>query len=222
MLHRSRVSGAIDASRLRALVRGPGVDTRTWVSLAVVLKTKVDLAPNAEGFWVDVLLLPYRQEETAFVGSVYAGDGFGLYVPLEKDDLVEVKFSQGDPEQGLIVGDRLWSSSDKPSADFNDAQGNPRPDVVLHVKPGSHLHVIAESTSNVTFEVRGTGKVGVGGEPGSVGMEPMVLGQTLQSNLTLLDAWVAAVQTFLTGLGFVYPPGPPSFPDVRALKGDVK
>jgi hypothetical protein len=67
-------------------------------------------------------------------------------------------------------------------------------------------------------------KVGLGGEPGSPGMEPAALGQTLQTFLNQLVAALSALVLPVSGPS-AGPPAPgtiPSAPTVTATKAEVK
>jgi hypothetical protein len=161
MLKNSRAVGTIDVSRLAAAVRGPGIDSRTWVSLAIVNAVKMD---SDEGVFVDVTLMPSRRPEVARVGQEYAGPGFGLHTPLQVDDEVLVTAPDGDPDNGLVVTRRLHSASDPPS---QEAVDNPQ-DVVLVVKEGQSVRIITSGGGSVILEGRGGGSlVLLGGEDAS-------------------------------------------------------
>ncbi len=146
---RSRVLSSIDTSRLAEAVARPGIDPRVWVSYAILTGDPViETAQGQQDVFVDVLLLPQNQPDTARVGAIYAGNGFGLYAPLKKDDEVLVCAPSGDPDEGLVVMQRLWSPSDVPPA---EAAAYPN-DVLLVVEPGQ----------NVRIAVSGGGKVALG------------------------------------------------------------
>jgi hypothetical protein len=202
----------MDMGRLSRAVSRPGIDPRTWVSLAVVNSVVVD--PN-EGVFCGITLLPSEIEETARLGAAYAGNGFGFYAPPRVDDEVMVCAPSGDPSQGLVITGRLWSPSDVPPA---EAASNPQ-DVLLKVEEGQTLRLL----------VSGGGKVYLGDDADT---QPVALGQSVQDYLaqvqTLFDtllAWVpvpgdggAALKSALvTALTPV-----PTLPDVRAERVEVK
>src|SRR5713226_4453753 len=94
---RSRVGTTPDFYRWGEALRRPGMDTRTWVSIAYVQAVKVD---PVDGPLADVLLMPSEDQETARIGAIYAGNGWGIYAPLYKDDEVIVSAPSGDPDHG--------------------------------------------------------------------------------------------------------------------------
>lgn len=161
MLKASRVGTTMDVSRVAAAVRSPGIDTRTWTSLAVVTAVHVD---EAEGTFVDVTLLPSRREETARAGCAYAGPGFGLHAPVDVDDEVLVAAPEGDPDHGLVVVARLHSASDPPPQQVVDHPA----DVVLVVKPGQSVRLVVEGGGHVILTAGdGGSQVRLGGEDAS-------------------------------------------------------
>lgn len=220
-----------DVGRLSKALERPGIDPRQWVCLAEIVLVKFDAA---EGVFADILLLPNKEQETARVSAIYAGAGFGLYAPLLPGDEVVVIAPDGDPNAGLVVVARLWSKSDPPPTAAQDPTSptDPSPDVVLVAKSDVNIRIITLGTGNVVLDPQGTGKVGVGGDPGGAGMEPMVLGQALSTYLgpsvpivpgiiPVLVDWLVAITPFITALGFTggLPPAPPNF---LTQKGEVK
>jgi hypothetical protein len=146
---RSRVLTSIDVSRLADAVARPGIDPRTWVSYAVLTSEPYfETTAGQQDCFVNIYLMPSGVEETARVASVYAGNGFGLWMPLHKDDEVLVCAPSGDPDEGLVVTQRLWSPSDAPPQEAADNAD----DVVLVVEEGR----------SVRIGVRGGGTVRLG------------------------------------------------------------
>lgn len=185
MLGRSRVTKTPDTRRIGEAVSFPGIDPRTWVSLAVVTNVVTD----AEGPLVDIVLLPGGKEETARVGAEYAGSGFGFYLPLDVDDTVLVTAPNGNPDEGLVVVKRMWEAADPPPAEL---AANPS-DVLLVVKPGKTLRIKATGGGNVAIVVEGDGKVLLGAETGTspvarVGDATTITGLDLTHLQTMLDA----------------------------------
>lgn len=163
MLKHSRVSGTVDTSRLGKALARPGMDTRTWVSLAIIKSVHVDAA---EGVFCDVLLMPARRQVTARLGTGYAGNGFGFYTPVTVDDEVLVEAPNGDPDQGLVVTQRLHSASDPPPQDVVD---NPE-DVLLHIQAGKSIRIVTEGEGDVIIDARGSGVVKLGDEDATRGV----------------------------------------------------
>lgn len=142
MLKKTRVTGAMDMGRLGAAMARPGMDTRIWSSLAVVTDFNVD---PEHGPLADIVLVPSGDEETARIGPIYAGNGFGFYLPLEVDDEVLVVAPSGEPDAGLVIVARLWSKADPPPA----SAANKPADIILFAKAGAHVHIAASGAGEV-------------------------------------------------------------------------
>lgn len=163
---RSRVTRGLDVTRLANAVSRPGIDPRIWVSYAV-LQTEpfVDERPGKQGVFADVQLLPSGVMDTARVGAIYAGNGFGLYAPLHKDDEVLVCAPSGDPDEGLVIVQRLWSTSDPQPAQVAQTPE----DVTLVVEPDKNLRLTVQGSGNVYITAAG-GKVVLGEESATRGV----------------------------------------------------
>lgn len=149
MLKNSRVTGALDTTRLGAALARPGMDTRTWVSLAIVKAITID---PTEGVFVDVICYPNKNPGTARLGCVYAGNGFGLYAPVMVDDEVLVEAPNGNPDQGLVVTQRLHSPSDP----LPEEVGAHPEDFLLIARPGKIVRImVAGNTDQVQIYRRG-------------------------------------------------------------------
>ena len=207
------------------------MDPRSWVSLAVV--TEVGFDPE-EGIFVDVTTLPAGDKLTARYSSAYAGNGFGLYVPIKVDDEVVVGVPEGDPSHGLVVMGRLYSPSATPPSEFdgNAADGEtPTEQLVLIVEQGKTLYVKVSGGGNVEIDCLDNSKVSLGGKTGSAGMEPATMGQQATDALAALKSYVVgefanialSFGSILPPVPVPYTPGlPPVLPDVRAAKVEVK
>lgn len=147
MLKNSRVTGALDTARLGQALARPGMDTRTWVSLAFVTKITIDAD---EGVFVDVVLMPGRQQATARLGTEYAGNGFGIYAPLEVDDEVLIEAPNGDADQGLIITRRLHSASDPPPSEAVDFPE----DFLLVARADKTVRILVEGEGQVEIRSR--------------------------------------------------------------------
>lgn len=164
-MKRSRVGGKIDMQRLAMGVSMPGIDPRIWVSLCVVNAVTVD----GTGYFADVSIMStattdddgnvVAQTETVRIAPEYAGNGFGLYVPIDVGDEVIVEWIDGDPDHGGILTKRAWSSSDPPP---DVAQNNPD-DVLLIAKKDVNIRIITQGQGNVVLQVD-QGKVLLGNE----------------------------------------------------------
>lgn len=172
----SRVLSSIDVSRLADAVSRPGIDPRVWVSYAIVQSEPVvETAQGQQDVFVDVLLVPTMQPDTARLCADYAGNGFGLYTPLHKDDEVVVIAPSGDPDEGLVIARRCWSPSDRPPAEA----GQFPDDVLLVVEPGK----------NVRITTSGGGKVFLGDAEAA---QPVALGGTVSATADMAT-WMTAV-----------------------------
>jgi hypothetical protein len=161
------MNGDLDLSRLSLSLSRPGIDPRVTSSLGFALADSVvDLA---HGVFVDVQITPTLQEVTCRVGAEYAGDGFGVYRKIKKDDEVFVIFPNGEPGEGGIVIRALWSQADKPSAQFS---AHPD-DFVVVVENDKDLRIITQGTGRVIVE---SSDVRLGSEAAS---EPVPLGNVL-------------------------------------------
>ena len=143
MLKRTRIGRSLDSSRLGEALSRPGLDTRCWVSLAFALdESQVD---QGHGVFVNVRLHPSEEEYTARIPSDYAGNGFGFYAKIHKDDALVVIIPSGDASEGVIVSDRLWSAADLPPTEAVNA-----PDEVM---------LVIEKDKTLRIATSGAGKV---------------------------------------------------------------
>lgn len=171
---RSRVISGIDTERLSNAVSRPGIDPRIWVSYAVLLDDPVlDTEPDGKDVVADIMLLPSGTVETARVGTLYAGNGFGFYAPLHKDDEVLVVAPSGDPDEGLVITQRFWSPADPPP------EGLDIEELTLVVESGKNLRIKAQGAGNVYLAVD-AGKLYLGSPDGT---EPVAKGTSLKAYL---------------------------------------
>jgi hypothetical protein len=183
------VSSSIDLGRLIAGVRGPGLDTRVWLSLAYADAVSV---VQEDGEFVEVVLLPTGERLTARVGSEASGNGHGIHVPVYAKDELLVAVPRGNPAEGAVVVRRMWNARHKPSA---QARANSGKDEVWIARPGSTLRLETSGAGKSFFKSADTStveapKVRLGAEDAT---EPLVLGNTYKS----------AEQQFLTQVGAV-------------------
>jgi len=167
-----RAASGLDLNALSRAMQRPGIDPRSWCSLAIVQSVVID---EAAGVFCDVLLMPSKRRETARLGAAYAGSGFGFYAPVKVDDEVLVSAPGGDPAQGLVITQRLWSPADVPPAGL---EATPE-DVVLVVEADKSLRLTVQGGGNVILAVD-TGKVFLGSETGT---EAVAKGESLKSYL---------------------------------------
>ena len=205
-----RAASGLDFNMLSKAMTRPGIDPRSWCSLAIVQSVVID---EAAGVFCDVLLMPSKRRETARLGAAYAGSGFGFYAPVRVDDEVLVSAPGGDPAQGLVITQRLWSPADVPPAGL---EATPE-DVVLVVETDKSLRLTVQGGGNVILAVD-TGKVFLGSETGT---EAVAKGDSLKSYLdglvTKLNAHTHTGVT--TGPGVSGPPSPVVSPPGPAFTG---
>lgn len=215
----SRVARSPDMQRMGEALGRPGIDPRLWVSLAVVEKVVID--PD-HGVLVDVLLLPSQLHETARVATLYAGSGFGLYLPLEVDDEVVVVAPSGEPDQGLVVMPRLWSQADPPPPDAATHSS----DLLLVAKTGATVRVVTGGGGSIILDPRGSGEVLLGDGAAS---HPTCRGDALQASVNAIAAALRRHVHQSTAVGLptgvavepVPPPTPiPPFPGVPLVAPD--
>lgn len=115
-----KVRRSPDVRRMAHAVSHPGIDPRIWGSWAII--TEVGLDPK-EGLFADIQLQPTGEVETVLITGIYAGNGFGCYRPLKKDDTVFILFPNGDPSNGGIVVARSWNAADPTPPQFDSGNG---------------------------------------------------------------------------------------------------
>ena len=157
-----RAASGLDFNMLSKAMTRPGIDPRSWCSLAIVQSVVID---EAAGVFCDVLLMPSKRRETARLGAAYAGSGFGFYAPVKVDDEVLVSAPGGDPAQGLVITQRLWSPADVPPAGLEATPD----DVVLVVEADKSLRLTVQGGGDVVVTAA-DGKVKLGGDAATRGV----------------------------------------------------
>jgi hypothetical protein len=114
--------GALDVAALRDLFRGPGMDTRQWVSYGIVDADSPDAhsvrfnddngQALPEGVLVGVTLQPSGIAVTCRVSSLNAGSGEGEYSPYGAGDEVLVAIPEGNERAGCVIIGRLSNAHD--------------------------------------------------------------------------------------------------------------
>jgi hypothetical protein len=198
----------LDVGRISALAQRPGIDPRVNLVTAVVREIGYD--PD-NGVFADVYFEPDGPEETVLVGTSYAGNGFGDWNPLEKDDVVLVAVPLGDPNTGAVIIARMWSAADKPPSDFAGptvADGvEPTRDRIIRVKAGQNIKIIVSGGGNVNLTVEDAGKVYLGESSGTHAVGD---GVNLKSYLDSLKTWAQAhTHTYIPGTLASAPTSPP-------------
>lgn len=202
----------LNPSNMREFVRSPGIDTRYWIKLAHVDNVVVD---PEEGVFADVTLQPESQTVTAFVGSPYAGDGFGFYAPIQVDDLVLVAIPDGETDAGSWVISRAWNSADKPLAESMGETRTPESGapgqyeagelVALRNKRDTNLKLVTSGTGKVTVQAEGSGEIKILSGTGMINMQgatqPFVRGDTYADKLS---AHLDQIDTLNAGLSAAF------------------
>lgn len=175
-----------DVRRMAAAVSHPGIDPRTWLSWAIVKALGFD---GEQGIFADVQLIPTGETETIYVGSDYAGGGFGDWSNVEVDDTVLIGFPNGDPNSGGVLISRTWNGGDPPPAQLQNGEV-PTKDRVLIVKPGQKWRVIVSGGGEASIE-NGTTSVKVTASDVQIGDGTA---QVLADG-NALDTLIKAIQT---------------------------
>ncbi len=192
---------AIDVASIARAVSRPGIDPRTWVSLATVQQFAVD---SAHGVFADIKLFPTGLVTTARVGAAYAGKGFGLYAPLSPGDEVVVIAPNGDPNAGLVIVTTLWSAAAPPPTEASD--DDMIENVILRVEDSRTLRMVVSGGGSVVVEAQnagdvvlrvGAGKVYVGDDEDS---EPIAKG-------TVTKTWMTSAKSTFDGHYHIAPVG---------------
>lgn len=128
----------VDVRRLGAAASFPGIDPRSWIVWVTVLELGFDAE---EGLFADVQVQNESGDEfTVYIGTPYAGNGFGIHFPIEVEDTVLLAIPGGDPDNGATIIARGWNAADKPAAAFGDGEV-PSTDVVLITKAEANLRL---------------------------------------------------------------------------------
>lgn len=239
------MSRRINPTTLSHLLARPGIDTRVWLTLAIVEEVVCD---RDEGIFATVTYIPEGTEETARVGTCYTHDQAGVYWPIEEGDTVLVAVPMGDAGYGPIIISRLFSADNRPqdeAASTGATVGAASTDASIRLQPGSSLKIRTEDTGQINIKSEGSGKITIeqagtgditlkvasgrvcyiGDEDGA---EPIPLGQTLHTFLTSLRSWLSGhVHTSAAAGSPTSPPTAlptplPTLPDTRSTKGKVK
>ena len=148
------VRSTVDTGALSHAVSRPGIDPRSWLSLAVVEALGFD---QAHGVFADIRYLPSGDTDTALVGSQYAGGGFGTLCPPKVEDVVLVAVPDGHTGLGPVIIARMWSKADPPPVDFAGENDEPTTDPTTRVEDGATFRIVAKAGANVRIELEGAG-----------------------------------------------------------------
>lgn len=207
---RSKVTKGIDVGRLSNAVSRPGIDPRIWATYGVLTSEPyIETFEGEQDIVADVLLLPSMQDETARVGAMYAGNGFGFYCPLHEGDEVLVIAPSGDPDEGLVITQRLFSPAAVPPI---EAVTNPE-DVTLVVQDGKNLRLHVKGTGNVVIASE-QGQVKLGEEAATRGVAR--LDDTTNGGVLSITAVGVTSPAPTSTITFTYVP-PSGVPQVATL-----
>lgn len=172
-----------DMLRIGAAIERPGIDPRTWTTLAMV--TAIDV--TAKGVYCDFTTL-LGIEDTAAYAPIYGGAGYGLYLPLRVEDWVLVAVPEGDWNAGARIIARVWDEGDPPP----DVVAAHPQDLALVVYPGSAIRIITNN-GPIVLEANGSGLVKLGDEGAIRGVAR--LADAVGTTPTTALALAAALQT---------------------------
>jgi hypothetical protein len=169
----------IDPLRIGEAVSRPGIDPRTWTTLAIVTAVNV----TAKGIYCDVTTIA-GAEETVSLPTAYGGAGFGFYCPVAVDDWVLIGIPEGDWNAGARILAQVWDEGTPPP---DEAVANPQ-DVALVVEPGRTIRILVSGGGDAVIAAAG-GLVKLGDESAS---HQALLTTTFLAQLGVL---VAAIST---------------------------
>lgn len=155
------VRTGFDTHALASAVSKPGIDPRTWVTLAVVGGEQGFDPEN--GVFVDVELMPDGVPEVAFLPGDYSGGSAGTYFPVHQGDVVLCCVVQGDTANGVFIIKKLWSPTELPPGDIASSSDptEPTTNAVIRVEDGATLRIIAKEGASINLECAGSGKINI-------------------------------------------------------------
>lgn len=177
----------------------------TQITLAKVTAKEVDEG----GAFVDFITMPEQQEGTARVGLAYAGDKFGLWLPIEVGDIVVIGSPNADPNSVQTVVARLWVGADPPSQLARDKPDDiswvvkkgvaftlttEEADYIVKTQTSGKIEL--ESAGDINLKVGGTGHLGA-----DDASEALVLGTTYRNKEQIL---LDAIQTALASVASTF------------------
>lgn len=87
---------------------GYGFEGKTSWALSIGRVDEVYL--QNDGVYADVTLIPSDFQVRGKMISIYAGNGYGLYLPLQKDNIVVVGYTDGDASSEVLILGSLHTS----------------------------------------------------------------------------------------------------------------
>lgn len=118
MRRRKTFARPLDTKTIAEGMRGPGTDTRQWVSFGIVTSgddpSTLVVFDEEDGCpYVRVLLEPSKIPVRARVGAAVAGRGEGEWFPFVEGEEVVVLIPQGDERAGCVIVCRLNNALDR-------------------------------------------------------------------------------------------------------------
>lgn len=153
--------------------------------------------------FADVKFLPNGEQETVYVGSNYAGDGYGEWNPLAVNDVVEITYPEGTAEATPVITARIWQAARKPPSQFAGTNEEPTQDKVLVVKPGQKYRIYVSqggevdiATDNSSFAVQASAIMAMAQMValGQAGGQPITFGASTLQFLTTFLAMLTAME----------------------------
>jgi hypothetical protein len=184
-----------DIAKIAAALERPGIDPRKFVDLGVVTAVAV----GADGVHADIETIN-NLPETVSLAPPYSGSGFGLYLPLDVDDLVVLAVPDGMFNAGGRIVGRTWDAGTPPPPEVVD---HPE-DVALVVKPGQTIRIVVSGGGNVVVEARDDGQVRLGAEDAT---QKALLGDEVLSRLGTLVSQIATAVGGIVATAGVAPVG---------------
>lgn len=202
------MSRPLDVSRVREALKGPGADTRYWVSYGTVGTVDdqgntnfedpraVHIAPD--GVYCDVILMPTQLPVTCRYPGSAGGTGVQVITPIHPGDEVLVTLPDGSANSPPVIAAVLNSQSNKipRGADRRPLFKNDRVlifakdvDLDLRTEGGARVEVRQDDQVVVT-----SGDVRLGDEGAT---QPAIRGDDYRFNER---EFLSSLQTFLAGL----------------------
>lgn len=174
----------MDRAALAEIVRGPGVDTRQWVSFGTVDAGEdlVEFDDDEGAPLVNVTLQPSKVPVRCRVASFAAGDGEGEWHPFVAGDQVIVAIPAGNERDCVIVG-RL-NSSLAPFPSGSVAGQDPKTNSfaftrrrTAHVAEYAGPYLVRQATSGALLSIDAAGAVTIrDGQKGALQMSADLFG----------------------------------------------
>lgn len=151
----------IDTARIAEAVGRPGIDPRTFTTLAVVDAVQV----TAVGIYCDITTV-HGVKETAAYSPMYGGRSFGFHAPIEVGSFVVIAVPEGDWATGARIIAHVWDEGTPPPQVVVDHPA----DVALVVQPGQSVRIIVSGGGNAVIQAEGGSKVLLGNEAAELGV----------------------------------------------------